>query len=590
MKRITNEHIVYFLIFLLGLLLRFVYLGAVPLSNNEAIWALDALHISPGSATELHADPFYILWTAVLFFVFGDNNFWARFLEALSGTALIGLPIFLRPWIGKRAALIFAAGLALDPSLLAASRIAGGPMISICLLFFAIAAILYRKKTLSVLLIAISLLTGVHILHGLIGISIALGIIWVMSRLGWVHPSFFDAVHNQKLEPQKFPYLSSVDWLIVLGTFIAVGTFFLRYPAGIAAFGNTFSSYFASWGASTLISPLHLMGMFFINEMLIICIGSLGFVRAWFQPNTFQKLVGIGSSVFFLWLLAYPQREPLYLAWIAVPLWALTATEVVTWIERYFNEDKFAALAHSGLILLLMGLIWINLAGLTLPQPNEEVFRTRWILLMGVVALTILSTLLVGLGWSVKAAKFGLLAGTSISLLFYLIGTGRAIVFPRSIGEGDPFTVGGVYEQWLNESASAEMPYLLKSLEDIAEWKNGHRRFIDVAVINPQLECPACPMPPAINWALRGFSKVIYLPQFSREMNYSVILTSIKQPTPNLSSAYRGQSFTLLTYPDWQQMSFTTWLNYFVHREMPTNQEQFILWVKDQLLTKKLKE
>ncbi len=404
MKRITNEHVAYFLIFLLALFLRFVYLGTVPLSNNEAIWALDALHVAQGSASELHANPFYILWTSVLFFIFGDNNFWARFLGALSGITLIGLPILLKPWIGKKVALIFAFGLASEPSLLAASRIAGGPMISICLLCFALAALLYGKKSLSILIIAISLLSGEHILHGLLGVGIALGIIWTISRLGWINLSFSNADRVQQPETQKFPYLSGVEWLSVLGIFIAVGTLFLRYPTGIAAFGKTFSSYFASWGKSTQISPLHFMGLFFINEMLIICVGSLGFIRAWFQSNAFQKLVGIGSLVLFLWLVAYPQREPVHLAWMAVPLWALTATEVVTWVERYFNEEKFAALSHCGLILLLMGLVWINLAGLTLPQPNEEVFRTRWILLMGVVALIILSTLLVGLGWSVNAA------------------------------------------------------------------------------------------------------------------------------------------------------------------------------------------
>ncbi len=123
-------------------------------------------------------------------------------------------------------------------------------------------------------------------------------------------------------------------------------------------------------------------------------------------------------------------------------------------------------------------------------------------------------------------------------------------------------------------------------MSDIAEWKNGDRRVLDIAVINPNLNCVYCPMPPALEWALRQYSEVTYYTQLSREADKSAVLASLNQPTLNLTTAYRGQSFGLFSTPDWQQMSLAAWISYVVHREVPVKQEQYILWVKNQLLEK----
>ena len=66
--------------------------------------------------------PFQIEMTAVIFTIFGDTDFTSRLGYALFGTALVGLPYFLRHQIGGRGALIAAAMLALSPALLYFSR------------------------------------------------------------------------------------------------------------------------------------------------------------------------------------------------------------------------------------------------------------------------------------------------------------------------------------------------------------------------------------------------------------------------------------------------------------------------------------
>ena len=66
--------------------------------------------------------PFQIEMTAVIFTILGDTDFTSRLGYALFGTALVGLPYFLRDHIGRHGAIIAAVMLALSPALLYFSR------------------------------------------------------------------------------------------------------------------------------------------------------------------------------------------------------------------------------------------------------------------------------------------------------------------------------------------------------------------------------------------------------------------------------------------------------------------------------------
>ena len=80
--------------------------------------------------------PFQIEMTAVIFTVFGDTDFTSRLGYALFGTALVGLPYFLRDHIGRHGALIAAIMLALSPALLYFSRFGRNDII---MMFWAVA-------------------------------------------------------------------------------------------------------------------------------------------------------------------------------------------------------------------------------------------------------------------------------------------------------------------------------------------------------------------------------------------------------------------------------------------------------------------
>ncbi len=66
--------------------------------------------------------PFQIEFTAFIFRVFGDSDFTARLGYVLFGAALVGLPYFLRDYLGRAGALLAGVMLALSPVMLYYSR------------------------------------------------------------------------------------------------------------------------------------------------------------------------------------------------------------------------------------------------------------------------------------------------------------------------------------------------------------------------------------------------------------------------------------------------------------------------------------
>jgi predicted membrane-bound mannosyltransferase/DNA-binding beta-propeller fold protein YncE len=70
----------------------------------------------------IYHGPFLYHFTALTFFLFGDNDVSARLAPALFGIVLVALPYFFRRWLGKRGWLATAAMLLISPSILYYSR------------------------------------------------------------------------------------------------------------------------------------------------------------------------------------------------------------------------------------------------------------------------------------------------------------------------------------------------------------------------------------------------------------------------------------------------------------------------------------
>ena len=138
---LKNEGWLYGLAFLIAVGFRFIQLGAAPLTDSEARLALQAFQLAHGENPLLAPQPAYILFTSIFFAIIESTNFMARVVPALAGSALVFAPYFLREKIKPRPTLILAFLFAIDPGLVALSRISGGTMLAVTSLLFAWGAV-----------------------------------------------------------------------------------------------------------------------------------------------------------------------------------------------------------------------------------------------------------------------------------------------------------------------------------------------------------------------------------------------------------------------------------------------------------------
>jgi len=110
---------------LVALALRLFELDGRTMHYDEAIHLHYAWKLANGEGL-IHSPwmhgPFQVELTALIFKLFGDTDVTARLGYILFGTALVGLPYFLRDYLGRAAALLAGVMLTLSPTLLYFSR------------------------------------------------------------------------------------------------------------------------------------------------------------------------------------------------------------------------------------------------------------------------------------------------------------------------------------------------------------------------------------------------------------------------------------------------------------------------------------
>src|SRR5215211_2503076 len=177
-SRLKNEGWLYGLAFLIALGLRLIQLGASPLTDSEGALAMQAFRISLGQNPLLGSQPAYVLLTSVLFAVIESTNFMARLIPALVGSALVFAPFFFREQLKPRPALILAFLFAIDPGLVALSRLASGTILAVTFLLFAWAMWRNQRLIPAGVFAGLALLSGPSLWAGLF----VFGLTWLFSQ------------------------------------------------------------------------------------------------------------------------------------------------------------------------------------------------------------------------------------------------------------------------------------------------------------------------------------------------------------------------------------------------------------------------
>ncbi|MEX2143438.1 MAG: hypothetical protein WD740_02495 [Anaerolineales bacterium] len=530
----SRELFLYFLILLLAFGLRFASLGAIPLNEFEASSALPAAQLAGGAQPSLGAQPAYVLLTSLLFGLIGSGEFLARLWPAMFGLALVLLPYFWRDLLGPRTALVLAFLLAVDPGLVALSRLASGSMLAVAAALLALTAWRFRRLALAGAMAAVALLSAPLIY---IGVTAAI--------LAWATQRSAVSVDRVALRTAG---------LLFLATALLGGTLLFRVPQGISGLGQVFSYVLTGLPGFPGASPFTVLFALLGYAFPAVVFGGLGALRAWRQVEPIGRMLSLFAGFVLLLIILNPSRQVADLVWVALPLWTLTAFEIVRFL-RVPKEEPVAAIGEASLMLLLAAFLVPTLARIA-NQPGIAVYVNVALFVIGIAAL---ATALIALGWSRRSAFQGMVwALALISALFLLSASSRFSRIETTVAN----------ELWSPGSAAGQLGIMLITLGDLSYWAQGQPGALPVDVRADSA---------ALRFALRNYDLA-----GTTSIVPALAITMAEAGSPAELSAYRGQSFALSTQRVWEGWppNFFAWL---LFRQAPITTTQSILWVDAEL-------
>jgi hypothetical protein len=583
-NKLTTEYGLYWLAFLLAAGLRFYQLGAAALSEFEAGWALQALSVAHGSAVILDGQPAYILLTSLLFSIIKSTNFLARFIPALAGSLIIWLPFYFRRWMGdstwlRRAGIVMAFGLALDPGLVAISRQIGSPMPALAFTLLALASLYNRRMIWLGITAALAVLSGTAFLQGLLVLGLSLGLYVLIPK------TFFKDEEGEEDAKTAGPALPSSSIRVAVAAFLvtilAAGTLFLRVPQGLGALADMLSSYLSSFVSSSGVPFLRLPGSLVVYQLLALIFGVAGALRAWlgkWEDTRIQQLQ-IGLSIWALVAIILPVfylgRQVSDLAWTLIPLWALAASE----ISRAFlpEENKVTRLVAAGLgifLFLMVIILWMNLLPIGTGRQTVVVMSiggsqvnvvVNWLILLGTILLGVVAVMLVIAGWSTRAALVGVVWSLCLALGLFMVANTWGMAIVRQDGAQD---------LWSISPARGQSEQFMITLSDLSSWNTGLRDQLEVVSLYDSS---------TLQWELRNFPYARFETSLSSTESPAVVITAKDTDQLALSQLYRGQDFVWKLYPGWQGAFPPNFVNWIAFHQAPLDQEQVILWARDDI-------
>lgn len=564
-RRPTLETSLFIVAVVLAFVLRLMRLGDLPLSDEEARWAMQSFDFAKGLHPAIGPNPVYVLLTAVFFYVFQASNFTARLIPALAGALLVFAPLLFRDRLGNRVALVLSFIVAIEPGLLALSRQAGSPIMALSAVIFAWG--FWRNGNLrnAGIMAGLALLSGPQLWPGVIGLVA----VYFISRMLFRDEETSDAAAQQPLFDRARLITAGA---YALGTYLAVGSLFLlAAPGGLSAGIAALPAYLSGWlpvmgGVPWAYLPLSLV----VYELMALVLAVIILSRGIAERDQQVISLGLWLAIALILAIAYPSHQVGDLVWALIPLWVLAAMEFARYIEPA-KDGLWETLAMSALTVAILIFALFNFLTVAIsPLDMNAVARTigsvtltngqvYWSVVIGAILLLVASVALVGYGWSMNVAYQGVTWGLLAAFVFYTISASFAAANLRARFSQELWEVG---PQTMQADA------LVRQMDDLSRWNIGVNRGLDVFVSG--LDSPA------LRWALRDWNTT-YSAAPTLTGTPTFVIASNQLSAPELDSAYRGQEFTWRGYPGWESAD---WLRWAFSHSVSLGEEKIILWTR----------
>lgn len=369
---LSLDGLLYMLIILIGVLVRFFSLSGLPLEPGEATHAVAAWQIIHGEPSDLANSPFLTYSTALALLTMGASDASARFVPALFGSLLPLLPYFLRPKLGRAGTLLAAAMLALSPTLVWESRHLGNEIIA---QFWALALLAagytYAVNRSRPAIYAITLSLAGLLLSGAAGYRWLPVLVILPFALRVVGAGSFNLGVDES---------NRRDWIRagligLLALFVVTTGAFTNLRGVQEGLVGAIGAYAAEWGsiiAPSQPSQTWIRLVFYDTVVLLL----LPFALRWWWGNRSENAVltvaAFGGLVLLVVgaLLRTPQP-------VLVPLILVEAAWLGAFITQRAHEDVrrgTAAPVGLGLLLVIIfGFRWLTI--FSVPEPVPVIFN-----------------------------------------------------------------------------------------------------------------------------------------------------------------------------------------------------------------------
>ncbi|MCP4142504.1 MAG: hypothetical protein GY755_19875 [Chloroflexi bacterium] len=552
----SRHDFLYLIALILAAALRFIQLGALPLTDTEATWALQALSASQGEKTLFGGQIGYIALTSLPFYALQSTNFLARFWPAFVGSFIVFLPYFFRKKLDERVAITAAFLLAVAPGLIAVSRQANGTVLALTFGAFAWGMWKNDNPKWAGIFAGVALLGGASLWMGLLGIALS----WALAQNLLPEEDVDETESSQNRVRTDKDDLKTAA-IFMGGTILLISTRLFLSPNGLSAWFTSLADYLSGWRYASDVPVLRVLGGLFVYYPLALFFGIIASVRGFLAKDRFSLALSLWAIIAFTLALIYPARQVSDLIWAALPLWILSASEIVRYfhLPRYDRNETFGVFALTFILLLFS---WLNLATAGVLPLNFEFTNQHQLLLAASLALLFLSLALIAYGWSVEVATLGGIWGISLALGIYTLGTAWGATGLR--------TPKGI-EIWDSAPRVAQAGLLHQTVADISTWSRGDDQALNIVI--SEIDSPA------LNWLLRNHNIEETL-SLDPSTAPDLVITP-KTEELALAASYRGQDFTWRTSPDWLRMN--SWAKWMVLREIPKQSEEIILWARNDL-------
>ncbi|MCP4361107.1 MAG: hypothetical protein GY796_24125 [Chloroflexi bacterium] len=518
------------LILLGAAVLRFVNLGWLPLSENEAELAWSVWRLwQPGMENLTISSPAYFTLTSLLVNIFGFGDGVMRLVPAVFGLGVVGLPWLLRRQIGTIAALVSCGLLALSPLNVLVSRTTGGESLALFALLLLIVAVVRYQETaathwfyLSAAAIGFGLTTTTLFYGGLVTV---LGAWFILSR--------FDQTVNQAdeetsevssdLRSPTSPVFNGHERrnAILMGAavFAASGAVFLWYPAGLGATAQLLGDWLMQFGASSgrsLPDP-YLAILRYEPALIILGFGGIAWA-IWKNHRTALFFVYWYCLILVLMLVQVGEMSNVLL--LTLPGYLL-----VGMLARAILNGRWTILTWliaAGMTLIFM-LLFINLARyLRVVRFNPEDTQHILVMLLAVSFTGVILYLLMTL--DLTAVGQGLFLAVLAFFIFFSWGTAWWMGHEAA---NDP------RERWVPSGTDDDVRLLLSNLKSLSrQFSNSDTGLNLASSVNTAV----------LRWYLRDFNNAQIGETLPLNASYDVLITPMQTELP-VNDNYTGSDY-----------------------------------------------